>query len=175
MCQRFGSSDDFLCKVTPDTQAAFALKVEQAVMGDYPTLTDIRLAYGNRFPEQWLAAQIADVTLFVGAKNLDKRQQAQLAGIIAAEYHYLKVTELLVFFYWLKTGRYGHFYGNADPQVILCALRAFIPDRNEIIAEAEQRERMEREREERRLNPPITREEWERIKAEEAQAAEKPV
>lgn len=144
-------------------------------MGDYPTLTDIRLAYGNRFPEQWLAAQIADVTLFVGAKNLDKRQQAQLAGIIAAEYHYLKVTELLVFFYWLKTGRYGHFYGNADPQVILRALRAFIPDRNEIIAEAEQRERMEREREERRLNPPITREEWERIKAEEAQAAEKPV
>jgi hypothetical protein len=133
-------------------------------MGDYPTLTDIRLAYGNRFPEQWLAAQIADVTLFVGAKNLDKRQQAQLAGIIAAEYHYLKVTELLVFFYWLKTGRYGHFYGNADPQVILCALRDFINERNELLERYELEERERKEIEEKKRNPPMTREEWLEIK-----------
>lgn len=165
VCQRFGTSDDFLHRVTPDTQAAFASRKEKAFTGDYPTLTDIRIVYGERFPEQWLTAQIADAALFAGARNLDKYQQQNLARLISVEYHYLKVTELLVFFYRLKLGCYGHFYANVDPMMITCALREFIKERNACIAEHEQRERERREAEDREKNPPITREEWERIKA----------
>jgi hypothetical protein len=164
VCQRFGTSEQFLTKVTPDTQQAFAKNVERAVTGDYPTLTDIGIAYGDRFPAQWLTAQIADATLFVGAKNLDKWQQSKLAQLIATEYHYFKVTELLVFFHRFKTGRYGHFYGAVDPHIVMCSLREFVQERNDVIAGVEQRQREQREAEERKHA--ISYEEYLKLKAE---------
>lgn len=120
---KFGNKDQFLQRVNPQTQASFALKQKRAVMGDYPTLFDINLAYGKTFSEQWLYPQIVDLSVFTGAKNLDKEQVRSLASVIAAEYRFLKVTELLLFFHRFKTGRYGRFYGTVDPMVITCALR----------------------------------------------------
>lgn len=133
-------------------------------MGDYPTLTDIREAYGPTFPTQWLIPQIVDVSLFVGVKNLDQRQQMQLAQVIATEYHYLKITELLLFFYRFKTGRYGRFYGAVDPLVVTSALHEFIFERNEMLDRYEQEDREAREAEERKRNPPLTYEQWLEIK-----------
>lgn len=144
---RFGNRDQFLLKVNPDTQTSFALKPQQAVMGDYPTLADICIAYGKTFSFQWLVPQITDLTLFTGAKNLTKEQIRSLAKVIAAEYHYLKVTELLLFFHRFKTGRYGRFYGSVDPMVITCALRDFIKERNIFIEQYEREQNnLQRER-----------------------------
>ena len=134
---KFGDKDQFLQKVNPKTQASFALKPQKAVMGDYPTLTDICLSYGKTFAEQWLYPQITDLSVFTGAKNLDKEQVRSLASVIAAEYRYLKVTELLLFFHRFKAGHYGRFYGSVDPMVITCALRDFIKERNNIIDQCE--------------------------------------
>lgn len=106
-------------------------------MGDYPTLTDICLSYGKTFAEQWLYPQISDLSIFTGAKNLDKEQVRSLASVIAAEYRYLKVTELLLFFHRFKAGHYGRFYGSVDPMVITCALRDFIKERNVFIDQYE--------------------------------------
>ena len=156
-------------------QEYFCQRDVLAVMGDSPTLADINQAFGSGSGEKWLVPQIADLTLYTGAKNIDKYQHRALARLLSSEYYWLKLSEFLLFFNRFKMGHYGRFFGNVDPMVITCAMRDFISERNDIIAEEEQKERMEREREERRLNPPITREEWERIKAEEAQAAEKPV
>jgi hypothetical protein len=164
VCQRFGTSDDFLHRVTPDTQAAFASRKEKAITGDYPTLTDIRIAYGERFTEQWLTAQIADAALFAGARNLNKYQQQNLARLLSVEYHYLKVTELLVFFYRLKLGCYGRFYVNVDPMMITCALREFKRERNELIGIYEQQKREAAEAEDRKRNPPMSRDEWMELK-----------
>lgn len=134
---KFGDCDSFLQKVNPQTQAAFATKPQQAVMGDYPTLTDICQAYGKTFAEQWLYPQITDLSVFTGAKNLGKEQVRSLASVIAAEYRYLKVTELLLFFHRFKSGHYERFYGSVDPMVITCALRDFIKERNTIIDQCE--------------------------------------
>ena len=134
---KFGDKDQFLQRVNPQTQASFALKPHRAVMGDYPTLTDICLAYGKTFAEQWLYPQITDLSVFTGAKNLDKEQVRSLASVIAAEYRYLKVTELLLFFHRFKAGHYGRFYGSVDPMVITCALKDFIKERNTIIDQCE--------------------------------------
>ena len=155
---KFGDRDQFLARVNPKTQASFALKKEKAIMGEYPTLTDICLAYGKTFSFQWLCPQIVDLSKFTGAKNLDKEQVEGLATIIAAEYHYLKVTELLLFFYYFKTGRYGRFYGSVDPMVITCALRDFIKERNIFIDQYER----EQNNLQRELNKQgaITREQW---------------
>ena len=134
---KFGDKDQFLQRVNPQTQTSFALKPQRAVMGDYPTLTDICLAYGKTFAEQWLYPQITDLSVFTGAKNLDKEQVRSLASVIAAEYRYLKVTELLLFFHRFKAGHYGRFYGSVDPMVITCALKDFIKERNTIIDQCE--------------------------------------
>ena len=119
-----------MAKASPDAQKAFAQKPEKAVTGDYPTLTDLRLTYGRNAAEQWMYVQIADMTVYTGARNLNKRQQEQLADGICAEYHWLKITEVLLFFHRFKMGRYGRFYGNVDPMVVTCALRQFIAERN---------------------------------------------
>lgn len=132
--QRFGSDDDFKRKVNPDTQMPFGKEPTKAVMGDYPTLTDIDIAYGKGFATEWLLPHIARLSMFAGAKNIGICQEKELAGIIANEYHFLKITEILLFFYRFRTGRYGRFYGTVDPLAITCALRDFIVERNDIIA-----------------------------------------
>lgn len=107
-------------------------------MGEYPTLTDLNNSYGKTFAEQWLYPQITDLSTFTGAKNLDKDQIQKLASVISIEYHYLKVTEIMLFFYLFKTGRYGRFYGTVDPMVITCAMRDFIKERNLFIIKYEE-------------------------------------
>ena len=164
--ERFGDRDAFLNTVTPKTQAAFAAKPMQAFMGDYPTITGIRIAYGGKFPEQWLYPQIADLALFTGAANINKEQMRSLASVIATEYHYLKVTEILIFFHRFKAGHYGRFYGSVDPMVITCALREFIKDRNLFIEQYERElQNAKREQEQMKLQPTVTREEYEAMKS----------
>lgn len=161
MIKRFGDKDTFLKKVNPSTQSSFASRPDVAVMGDYPTLTDLRNAYGKNFPAIWLVAQIDNLTLFTGAKNITEQQHEELARIIAQEYKFLKVTELLLFFYRFKTGYYGRFYGAVDPMVITCALRDFMKERNIFISQHED-ERNNREREAQKATPTCTHEEYER-------------
>ena len=63
-----------------------------------------------------------------------------MAEIIANEYGYFKVTEFLLFFYLFKTGKYGRFYGSADPMVIMEALKAFREERFDEYRRHEQEE-----------------------------------
>lgn len=165
--RRFGSFDALLEKVNPTMQEYFCQRDVLAVMGDFPTLADINQAFGSGSGEKWLVPQIADLTLYTGAKNIDKYQHRALARLLSSEYYWLKLSEFLLFFHRFKMGHYGRFFGNVDPMVITCAMRDFISERNDIIAEEEQKERERLEEEERKRNPPITREEWERIKADE--------
>ena len=156
MKSRFGAKEQFLSKVNPDTQVFFALNTEAAVMGDYPTLMDICVAYGNNFSTEWLIPLIDNLALYTGVKNLNGSQELELARIIAIEYRHLKITEILLFFARFKAGRYGRFYVTVDPMVITCALRDFMRERNELISyyEREQKEREES------MQPKITWEEY---------------
>lgn len=162
--KRFGNDNAFLTKVTPDTQDYFARNVERAVMGDYPTLTDIDAAYGKGFSIEWLIPQIDNMSVHTGAKNLTEQQQLGLARILATECRHLKITEVLLFFHRFKAGRYGRFYGSVDPMVVTCALQEFISERNTLIDQYTQAERERKLYEE--LNNPdnMSREEWEEIK-----------
>ena len=137
---RFGSDQQFLTKVSPDVQYAFAAKPEAAVMGNYPTLADINAAYGKTFASEWLIPQLYDLSSFTGAKNFTEKQQEQLARTISVEYQRLKVTELMLFFHRFKAGHYGRFYGTVDPMVIMGALRDFIKEREDIRNRAAEKE-----------------------------------
>lgn len=162
--RKFGERQNFLSTVNPDTQVFFGRNTEAAVMGDYPTLNDINAAYGKDFAVDWLMPQIASIATHTGAKNLTIDQAHELARIIAAEYHYFKITELLMFFYRFKAGHYGRFYGSVDPMVITCAIREFKRERNELIGIYEQQKREAAEAEDRKRNPPMSRDEWMELK-----------
>lgn len=155
---RFGDRDSFLAKVNPSRQTYFGKNKERAVIEEFPTLNDICAAYGKTFSAQWLLPQIADLSLFAGVTNINKNQQLELASLIASEYGYLKITEILLFFYNFKMGYYGKFYGRVDPMVITCALRDFLIDRRNIIAKHEQKESERREKENK--GNPISWEEY---------------
>lgn len=56
-------------------------------------------------------------------------QYEELAYIIASEFFFLKISELMLFFHRFKAGRYGRFYGSVDPMVITSALHEFVRER----------------------------------------------
>ena len=157
---KYGDRSSFLHKVSPAVQTAFARHPDSCYFGDYPTLGQLNAAYGRTMASQWLVAQLTNLSEFSGARDVTANQLEDLSRIVAQEYHWLKITELLLFFYKFKTGRYGRFYGSVDPLVITTALREFVGERNAAYARHEQQERERIEEEERKAHPPVTREEW---------------
>ena len=116
--------ESFMRVMNPDLQHACAQHVDRAYFGTAPTLLTLRRAYHDEAATIWMLPQLYDLCEYCGVKEkLDKRQMEQLARIIATEFSYLKVTEVMLFLQRLKAGCYGHFYGAIDPMVIVTALR----------------------------------------------------
>lgn len=135
-----------LTAYNPDRQREVCRDLRSCYLGDYPTLAEIRSAYGDNIPTAWLTPQIINLAAFCGIREkLDKQLIRETAEVIAAEYYYLKVSELMLFFHRFKAGWYGMFYGSIDPLVITSALVKFVNERNAEIGREEQRQRKARE------------------------------
>lgn len=117
--------------------------------GTAPSLGLVNAAYGNGTSEEWLVYQLTDLSEFSGSRDkLTPRQIGQLAELIAADYYYLSVAELMLFCRRFKMGRYGRFYGSVDPIIITGSLRQFVRERAEAIdAYEHEQERLRREEE----------------------------
>lgn len=116
--------------------------------GEYPTLAEIRKNYGDKVPTSWLIPQLYNLSEYCGVKEkLEGAPLKETAFVIATEFYYLKISEIMLFFHRFKTGRYGRFYGNVDPLVIVTSLREFMKERAIAIDrhEAELRERQRKE------------------------------
>lgn len=148
---KYGDRETFLRTYNPDTQIAVCADRERCFMGEYPTLAELRRAYGDSLPAVWLIPHLLDLSEFCGCRNkLYGKPLEQCADVIAAEYYFLKVSELMLFFQRFKSGRYGVFYGSVDPLVITTSLREFIAERNVEIGHYEEAERDRQEREHRK-------------------------
>ena len=159
----YGTCESFLLANTPDRQLDICNDLNLCYFGDSPTLSIVRLAYGTNIPEAWLVPQLLDASLFCGLKqDIDKSQMRTLATIIANDYHWLKIDELLLFFFRFKSAHYLHFYSYFDPHVILGSLKMFINERARAHERKEQEER-DKEAENSRRNA-ITYEEYLRMK-----------
>ena len=160
---RMGGTLSELCaRANPDTVPAMARHEDECWFGTSPTLSEVSAVYPANQTQGgavsgavvWLCPQLTRLSLFSGAQNMTPAQVKDLAETIAAEFHYLKITELMLFFHRFKSGRYGRFYGSADPLVITTALREFCRERGEAIAERDRKVRQaEREEWARRAVP----------------------
>lgn len=146
--QKYGTREDFLVKMNPSVQKLAWDNRERAHFGDAPTLTIMRHTYGEGFPASWLMPQILDLVVYSNSRGtLDEHQMECLADAIVSEFYYLKASELMLFFYGLKLGKYGHFYGVVDPMKITEALAEFAKECDEVRADRE-REINRKERDE---------------------------
>ena len=158
--QRYGSREQFMQTFNPDTQLMAAKNEERAIFGTAPTLGIMAKTYGESFPASWLMPQIYDLVVYCNSKGtLNERQMEFLAEVIAKEYGHLKASELLLFFYRFKSGKYGHFYGAVDPMRITMALDEFCNERERILGQHEREQEKIREAQEPKL-PKMSPEEW---------------
>lgn len=168
--EKYGDSTNFLNLFNPDTQILASKNLDRAYLGMAPTLTTVSNAYGYDILEVWIMAQLENLNDFCGASvKMEIPQMSDLAKIIFSEYHFLKVSELLLFFYRFKSGEYGHFYGSIDPQKITVALLEFKKQR---IADIKYYESKKENEEKNRLREEwakncVTREQYEKMKKAE--------
>lgn len=149
--KQLGNRNKFLVTYSPDYQLKVCGSPTLCVVGDYPTLTDIKLAYGENASAAWLVPQLLNLSEYCGCKDkLQGKPLEECAHIISMEYGYLKISELMLFFYWFKSGKFGRFYGSVDPLVITTSLREFMKERAKVIDRYEQEQREKAEEESRK-------------------------
>ena len=134
--------------------------VERCYFGKAPTLCEANLTYGEGTAEFWLVLQLTDLSEFCGCREkMNDYQLRQTALLILSTYHYLKVTELELFFRRFKLGLYGQFYGAVDPMVITRSLRQFMRERSDAIDKHEAQLRRQQQEESSRGNH-VSLENW---------------
>ena len=130
LVSKYGGRDAFLKTFNPDYQRKICDSQDLCFFGDYPTITDTRLAYGKNAPVMWLVPQLYNLSEYCGCRDkLQGKPLEECAFVISTEFSYLKISELMLFFYRFKTGRYGRFYGSVDPLIITESLRKFCDER----------------------------------------------
>lgn len=145
---RYGTFENLLLTFNPGMQRKYCANTERCFFGTAPTLRQINEAYGKNSATACIIPHLYDISEYSGCRDkLNSRQYMELSQIISMEYHYLKITELMLFCYRFKAGRYGKFYGAVDPLVITCSLRDFIVERGVAISRYEQEQRELREAE----------------------------
>lgn len=130
MRERYGNAEQFLTVFSPDLQPVTAQHAERAYLGTAPCLSVVAAGYGEPVVEVWICIQLENINLFAGVKEkMPVSRQKEVAGLIRTEYPFLKVSEVLLFFYRLKCGRYGRFYGSVDALFITTSLVTFMEER----------------------------------------------
>ena len=152
----------------PNLCAKFATEaLERCFSAKTYTLTQLRLNCAG-LQNSWLSAQITYLNSISGATQMTEMQMTMLASNISQTYGYLKITELMVFFFQLAGGKYGKFYGAVDPMQIMVNLNEFMKYRSVMLDKIESDRRSE-ERNKMLNNPKcITREQYEAQKKQNA-------
>lgn len=115
----------------PNNQIKIAENKDRAYMGVSPTLISIKNIFEGETLNTLIIAQLEDLNDFCGVSNkMESVQIIQLCRMIQTKYYYLKIAELLLFFFNFKMGCYGELYGSVDPLKITTSLNKFIQERN---------------------------------------------
>lgn len=155
---------EILIDYAPNKQYALCRDKELCYFGTSPTLAELNRDYDPIAAQAFIVPQLTNIAEFSNCKQtLSPNQIRECADMIATEYYYLKLSELMLFCYKFKNGEYGQFYGSVSPMTIMTSLRQFTRERNDALAAHESKIR-EREREEAKKGA-ISAEEYFRPKA----------
>lgn len=152
-----------LAEYSPDRQSAVAANAERYWGGASPVIADLKQMFGRTTAEVWLGIQLQDLSEYAGTRlKLDTRQIDDTARNFVTEYPYITLPEFMIFFYRMKMGQYGRFYGAVDPILIAEAFRTFLAQRSLAIDRKECAEKAKKR--EVQTENAMTREEWRAFK-----------
>lgn len=155
----------FMMAYSPAAQRTLCSDKQLCFFGAFPTLADINKEYGTQTSVAWLIPQLLDLSEFCGCKDkLQGESLEECAWLIAQNYYFFKVSELMLFFNYFKQGRYGRFYGSIDPLVIMSMICKFARERGDAYTEYENEKNMQRLEEQK--NNSISHAEYLRLKKE---------
>lgn len=98
------------------------------------------MLYGLDTAEMWLTAQLNNLMEYCGCKvKLNELQLDELSAIIYSNFGYLRISEIMYFFWNFKAGKFEKFYGAMDPIKIMDSLGAFIDSMRTPAYETEER------------------------------------
>jgi hypothetical protein len=113
-----------------------AKNMKRCFTGNAPSLVRVKKTFGNDIAINWLIGQIVDLAFYCGIKEKpDMMQVEAISNTIIANYGYLKLTELMIFFQRFKAGKHGTFYGSFDGITLNKALNDFLKYRSEKLRE----------------------------------------
>lgn len=167
--EKFGDGQKFAETFNPDLQITCAANIERTFVGNAPSIASLRSAYPSEQVRVWILAQLENINIYAGTKNkMTPDQMMMLSDIIMTEYFYLKASELLLFFFQFKSGKFGELYGSVDPLRVSSALIEFVAYRRDMIFRIEQKQQEEQKRkdEEMRNKTAITWEEYQKRKSD---------
>lgn len=120
----------FCKQYSPSYQLEICGNPEECFFGDYPTLARLKAEYGKNAAMAFIIPQLQNLATYCGSREkLDEKQYTECAFVISTEFHFLKVSEIMLFCHRFKAGRYGRFYGSVDPLIITESLRKFCEER----------------------------------------------
>ena len=89
-----------LTRFNPDVQRYCAIHVDRCFTGDVPTLFDVCKAYSPEAADSWLDVQLTDLVVFCGVKGKAEYSTIvdAVTAVVADNFGYLKLSELMLFF-----------------------------------------------------------------------------
>lgn len=168
--RKYGDAHSFALAFNPSVQIKCAMNMERSFMSDVPTIRQLLHTYQMEHLQVWMMAHLEDLNEYAGVKNkMTTVQMKELASMIIVKSEYLKASEILLFFYKLKAGDFGGFFGTVDPQKVGEYLNAFKQWRSVELDKVYNRKAQEkREREQKEWQRTgITREEYEKSRLSE--------
>jgi len=113
----------------------------EAVNGNHLSLRDLLKESGENVARAFLLLHVCDLNEFCGtSRRLTEKAIDQIVDLMQAKCQNFRLPEFALFFSKVKGGDYGVFMGGCvQPQTLMQWLNAYIAERREIKAKAEQR------------------------------------
>ena len=106
--------------------------LDKAYSEKSPTLSDLERMYGDGSSALWVKTQLLTIDFASATKeSANEKALNEFSNLFVRQYHYIKLTEFILFVARFKLGRYGKFYGYFDTITIGEAFRKFLKDRSD--------------------------------------------
>lgn len=147
------TEEEFFNKYSLEKVTEYVTKYrDRMIVGTAPSLSTIKYAYGEQAMLDWINMYLVDVAIFFGkTNNAEPYQVNAISQTIYENYHYLKASELMLFFSMFKGGKLkdksgkntARMYGSFDGAAIMDGIDRFVEMRNTYINGYEQTKRAE--------------------------------
>lgn len=156
---KYGSPVKFAERFSPSIQRRLrelGIDYVEASRYDYPTIGELKEAYGIDMVHTWMCVMVENLNDFCGVKQkMTDEQKEEVAHILMCECVRLNIAEVALFFDKVKRGVFGEYYGILDTVRTMKILKSFVTERSAAInkqIELDEKARIERLRDERSEN-----------------------